>query len=56
MITPRIVAKAHRAGRLVVAWTVNDAAEAEGLGAMGVDGLITDVPDAFHPAGEARRS
>jgi glycerophosphoryl diester phosphodiesterase len=31
-------------GRLVNVWTVNDAAEARALAAMGVDAIITDVP------------
>jgi glycerophosphoryl diester phosphodiesterase len=34
----------QRRGRLVNVWTVNDAAEARALGAMGVDAIITDVP------------
>jgi len=34
----------QRRGRLVNVWTVNDAAEARALAAMGVDGIVTDVP------------
>jgi glycerophosphoryl diester phosphodiesterase len=34
----------QKRGRLVNVWTVNDAAEARALAAMGVDALITDVP------------
>jgi glycerophosphoryl diester phosphodiesterase len=47
LVTPKVVAKARRAGRFVVAWTVNDAAEASRLEYLGVDGVITDVPDAI---------
>ena len=32
------------AGFALLAWTVNDPARAVGLRAMGVDGLITDLP------------
>jgi glycerophosphoryl diester phosphodiesterase len=34
----------QKRGRLVMVWTVNEAAEARALSAMGVDGIITDVP------------
>ncbi|HMI84423.1 MAG TPA: glycerophosphodiester phosphodiesterase [Polyangiaceae bacterium] len=34
----------QKRGRLVNVWTVNDAAEARALAAMGVDAIITDVP------------
>ena len=51
MIDAPLIARARRAGRFVVAWTVNDAAEGARLEALGVDGLITDVPDLFSPRG-----
>jgi glycerophosphoryl diester phosphodiesterase len=34
----------HKRGHIVNVWTVNEAAEARALAAMGVDGIITDVP------------
>lgn len=52
-----LVHAAHRHGLRVQPWTVNDPAEMEGLLALGVDGLITDVPDiaraALRSQGEA---
>lgn len=50
MITPTLVRWAHAGGRRVVAWTVNDPAEARALADMGVDGLITDAPAAVTAA------
>ncbi|HZT17702.1 MAG TPA: glycerophosphodiester phosphodiesterase [Gaiellaceae bacterium] len=38
------VAAAHRAGAAVIAWTVNDAASAVRLAALGVDALVSDDP------------
>ncbi len=42
--TPELVAAAHAAGLIVSTWTVNTRERARELAAMGVDGLITDVP------------
>jgi glycerophosphoryl diester phosphodiesterase len=47
MITARTLERARRAGRFVVAWTVNERAEEERLRALGVDGIITDHPELF---------
>lgn len=47
MITPTTIERARAAGRFVVAWTVNDPTVGANLEDMGVDGLITDMPDAF---------
>lgn len=44
IVTPRFIASAHRRGLPVHVWTVDEAAEMEGLLDMGVDGLITDRP------------
>lgn len=41
---PALVQAAHDAGLIVSTWTVNDAGRARELDAMGVDGLITDIP------------
>lgn len=42
--TPSRVATLHARGLWVSVWTVNERAEAERFAAMGVDGIITDVP------------
>ena len=47
-----LVLAAHDRGLTVSAWTVNDAAELDRLTALGVDGLITDVPDVARAAAE----
>lgn len=44
LCTPALVAAAHEAGLIVSTWTVNSQARAQTLRAMGVDGLITDIP------------
>jgi glycerophosphoryl diester phosphodiesterase len=40
-----LLLRAHACGLAVRAWTANRAAEIERLVALGVDGVITDVPD-----------
>jgi len=47
IITPSRGERLRRAGLRVVAWTVNDAARAAALAAMGVRWLITDDPKAL---------
>jgi len=45
VLTPRLIAAAHRSHQQVHVWTVNDATMMHELIDMGVDGLITDLPD-----------
>ncbi|HEY9290169.1 MAG TPA: glycerophosphodiester phosphodiesterase [Microlunatus sp.] len=45
LITPALIRGAHRAGRQVHAWTIDDRAEIERLIDLGVDGIFTDRPD-----------
>jgi glycerophosphoryl diester phosphodiesterase len=44
VVTPDFVERAHEADAEVHVWTVDDPAEMRELAAIGVDGLITDVP------------
>ena len=44
MGTRRFVRRAHRSGKDVYLWTVNDAAQMSRYLSMGVDGIITDDP------------
>ena len=48
-ITAELAGALHTAGRRLYAWTVNDIKRARTLAAMGVDALISDVPDALIP-------
>jgi glycerophosphoryl diester phosphodiesterase len=43
--TPELVAAAHQAGMKVIPWTISDRATIEYLLDMGVDGVITNLPD-----------
>lgn len=45
LVTPRLIAAAHRAGLEVHVWTINSAAEMVALRDLGVDGIMTDYPD-----------
>ncbi len=45
-----LMAQLHGAGWRALCYTVNDAAEAARLRALGIDGLITDAVDRFSPA------
>jgi glycerophosphoryl diester phosphodiesterase len=45
IVTPRLIAAAHRHGVEVHVWTVNDAADMRRLLSLGIDGLVTDRAD-----------
>lgn len=45
VVTPEFIRAAHREGRMVQVWTVNDPAEMRELIELGADGLTTDRPD-----------
>jgi glycerophosphoryl diester phosphodiesterase len=44
IVDEAFVAAAHRAGKAVHVWTINDAESMERLLGLGVDGIISDVP------------
>jgi glycerophosphoryl diester phosphodiesterase len=44
IVDERFVAAAHRAGKAVHVWTINDAESMQRLLGLGVDGIISDVP------------
>jgi glycerophosphoryl diester phosphodiesterase len=50
-----LVRAAHRAGMAVVPWTINDRATIESLMDIGVDGIITDLPDQLRTIMAERR-
>jgi glycerophosphoryl diester phosphodiesterase len=57
IVTPRLIAAAHRHEVEVHVWTVNDTADMQRLISLGVDGLVTDRADValqlIRPSGEA---
>jgi glycerophosphoryl diester phosphodiesterase len=50
LVDEKLVAWAQGKGCAVNTWTVNDGAEAQRLAALGVDAIITDVPDVIGDA------
>jgi glycerophosphoryl diester phosphodiesterase len=44
MASPGFIRRAHRAGKKVFVWTVNDGLSVSRMASMGVDGVITDEP------------
>jgi glycerophosphoryl diester phosphodiesterase len=44
-----LIAQLHGAGLRALVYTVNEAADARRLMAIGIDGLITDAVDRFSP-------
>ncbi len=56
VVSPVMVAAAHRAGLAVHVWTVDDRVAMERLLALGVDGLMTDRPDLLAEVLAARRA
>ncbi len=45
LVTPKVVARAHRRGVRVNVWTVNNRPMIEYLRSIGVDGIFTDFPE-----------
>ena len=50
MMDGPLIDRLHASGRLALVYTVNDAADAERLLTLGIDGIITDAVDRFTPA------
>jgi len=48
-INPHLINNVHAMGKKINAWTVNDTTEIQRLINMGVDGIITDVPNLAKP-------
>lgn len=54
IVTPRLIAEAHRRGVEVHVWTINDPARMRALVELGVDGIVTDRTDLARSALNAR--
>jgi len=48
-----LLAQIHAAGRRALVYTVNEAARARELVALGIDGIVTDAVDLFSPRSPA---
>jgi glycerophosphoryl diester phosphodiesterase len=55
IVDERFVEGAHRSGKAVHVWTVNDTESMERLVDLGVDGIISDVPSALMGVLDGRR-
>ena len=53
VVTPDVVAKAHRRGMKVNVWTVNNRPMIQYLESIGVDGIFTDFPELVLQASQA---
>ncbi len=49
-----LIGRIHGAGQRALCYTVNEAADAQRLLALGIDGIITDAVDRFAPASAGR--
>lgn len=56
IVTPATIAAAHGAGLEVHVWTINEAAEIDRLLALGVDGIMSDLPGLVADAVRRRRA
>jgi glycerophosphoryl diester phosphodiesterase len=56
VVSEGLVRSAHRAGRQVHVWTVNDPADMDRLLDWGVDGIVTDRPDLLNEVVAAREA
>jgi glycerophosphoryl diester phosphodiesterase len=56
LVTERFLSAAHQRGLKVHVWTVNDPTEMHRLLDLGVDGLMTDVPDVLKQVLDERAS
>lgn len=54
VMTPRFLRRAHRAGKFVHVWTVDEPAEMHRLADLGVDGIMTDRTDVLKDVLQAR--
>src|SRR5262249_19624718 len=55
VVSPALIAAAHRRGLAVHVWTVDERAAMDRLLAWGVDGIMSDRPDVLAEALAARR-
>jgi glycerophosphoryl diester phosphodiesterase len=54
LMSAELLQQIHGAGRRALVYTVNDAARAGALIALGIDGLVTDAVDRLGPAASKR--
>ena len=54
LVTPELIERAHRADLHVVTWNINDADQMRAALDMGVDGIMTDLPDRLRAVVEER--